>query len=187
VLVAAAAVLVLALACDNAALAAALAAAPGGARLGWSYGLGALALAGAGLGLGRWTRLGAGDWTPLLGVVVVFAIWMDTMRTWSRGLPRTLPPTGVPGRWWQGAAAAAGASLDELGVGFALGGLGVGSPRAWLLVCAVETALAWAVGVRLARDEGGSRRCLLLGGLALFAGYSLALLGSAALAAPGAS
>jgi hypothetical protein len=184
VLVAAAAVLILALACDNASLAAALANEPNGAQLGWPYGLGALALAGAGLGLGQWTRLGAGDWTRLIGVVVLFALWVDTMRTWSRGLPRT-PPPATAEHWWQAAATAAGASLDELGVGFALGSLGVGSPPAWLAACAVETALGWAVGVRLARQEGGSRRFLLLGGLALFAGYSLTLLGSAVLAPPG--
>lgn len=182
----AASVLVVALGLDNAALAAALAESREGARRAVPYGLAATGLAGLGLALGRLTRQYAGDWTPLLGVVIVFALWMDAMRAWSRGLPRTsaAPPPGTS--WWLAAALACAASLDELGVGFALGGLKVGPAGGWLVACAAETALGWLLGLRLpAGLDGGGRRLLLFGALALFAGYSLTLLGSVALAPPG--
>jgi len=182
----AAVALLVALGLDNAALGAGiLPGGPAGRGAALRLGLGALALALAGAGAGRLARSLLAGWAPLMGAVLLFTLWVDGLRLFAAHQPRWVAADSpLEGPGWRAALAAGAANLDELGVGFAFGSLGVGGLWLWGAACAAETALALCLGLGLAGRGAEGRRLALWAALALFAGCALTLFGPSALRPP---
>lgn len=176
-MLAAAAALVVALGLDNAAVAAGV----DGDGQRWNgallrLGVAALALAFAGAAAGRLVRLWLPGWAPLMGAVMLFSLWVDALRLAAGNQPRLVPAdTPASGPAWRGVFAACGATLDELGVGFAFGSLAAGTWWAWGLACLAETGVGFFFGIRVRSADSG-RRLTLWGAAALFCGSALTLL-----------
>lgn len=188
--------LLVALGLDNAALGGGI---EGPWRLWWRraslLGAAALCLALGGAVAGDLVRSWLSGWAQLIGAVLVFTLAVDGLRAVVADTPRILPDA-LGERGARQAVSLLTASLDELGVGFAVGGSLHGvALLPWGGVCLVETVGAMLLGFLLRHRLAEGRRLLPWWIASLFAASSLLLLvfpvvtpltpGGPALGAPG--
>ena len=188
--------LLVALGLDNAALGGGL---DGPWHLWWRHasllGAAALCLALGGAAAGDLVRSWLSGWAQLIGAVLVFTLAVDGLRAVVAGAPRILPDE-LGGHGARQAVALLTASLDELGVGFAVGGSLHGAALLpWGGACLAETVGAMLLGFLLRHRLAQGRRLLPWWIASLFAASTLLLLvfpvvtpltpGGPALGAPG--